>query len=46
MKRPAGDRHEVLEAGLDPVLGLDGVEGDVPGHLVASGDPTRSRIEA
>ena len=26
---PGGDRDEVLEAGLDPVPGLDGVEGDV-----------------
>ena len=27
---PGRDRDEILEAGLDPILGLDRVEGDVP----------------
>ncbi len=34
---PGRDRNEILEAGLDPVPGLDGVEGDAPGDLVAGG---------
>ena len=32
------DRHEVFEAGLDPVLGLDGVEGDALCDVVAGGE--------
>ncbi len=32
---PGGDGDEVLEAGLDPVLGLDGVEGNGLGEVFA-----------
>src|SRR5580704_17158608 len=31
-------RHQFLERGLDPVLGLDGIKGDVPRDIVAGGD--------